>query len=461
MAHNILRKTSEIAVPVETLFSWHAGDGAISRLTPPWAPIQMKTRSGPGIKKGVKVVFRLKLFGIPMTWEAEHVEYKENRLFRDHQVRGPFKKWEHTHIFRSKHGLQDSKNSLMEDVVEFELPFSFLSRPFYGLVKKELKRVFNYRHRILKYDLEHYFGKIRKKKILISGASGTIGSALVPFLRTLGHEVICLVRKNKPLSKDELFWDPSRGILDLESRSPFDVLINLNGVDISRGRWSDKQKKRIIDSRVVSTELLVKKMQSLTAKPGLFISSSAIGFYGEGGDTVLTEESCPGTSFISSVCRLWEKASEGALKVGIRTVQARTGIVLTPAGGALARMVMPFRAGLGVKLSHARQYMSWITIDDLLSAFLFIIDNDNITGPVNLTCPNAVTNRVFSETLAAVFSKKVCFTMPGAAALLLWGEMAKETLLASARVKPCKLLDSGFSFQHGDLFQALGDVLGR
>ena len=399
MRHNVYIKKSKIKAPVETLFSWHAANGAISRLTPPWAPLKMIARKGNGIQKGVKVSFRLSIFKIPMIWEAQHIEYQENKIFKDRQIRGPFSKWEHTHRFAA----DGKENSTMEDSVEFELPLGILSRPFYRFAKKEFERMFSYRHRVLKYDLEHHVDKIPKKRILISGASGTIGSTLVPFLRTCGHEVIRLVRKESSLLEDELFWDPYKNILDLENAGYFDVVINLNGVDISRGRWTESQKKKIVDSRIIPTRLLVKKMADLDQKPGVFISTSAIGFYGEGKDKVLTEDSGVGDSFISRVCKQWEDASIDAQKSGIRTIQLRIGVVLTPAGGALKRMELPFKTGCGVKLSHGRQYMSWISMDDAVSGILYILGHPKLQGPVNLAAPNPVTNKEFSKTLANVF----------------------------------------------------------
>ena len=457
MAHNVYIKRTKINTPVETLFSWHERNGAISRLTPPWAPLKMVARKGSGIQKGVKVTFRLSLFKIPMTWEAEHIDYQKNKLFKDRQIKGPFSKWEHTHRF-----MPDGKGcSIMEDKVEFKLPFGILSRPFYRLAKKEFERMFSYRHRVLKYDLEHYVDRTKKKRILVSGASGTIGGTLVPFLETCGHEVIRLVRKKSNLLDNELFWDPSRGVLDLKKAGAVDAVINLNGVDISKGRWTSKQKKRILDSRTLPTRLLVKKIKNLDPKPGVFISASAIGFYGENKDKILNETAGMGNCFISEVCRQWENAALPAGKAGIRTIHLRTGVVLTPAGGALKRMELPFKTGCGVKLSHGRQYMSWISMEDAVSGILYILNNEKIKGPVNLTAPNPVTNKEFSETLARVFSKKVFFTIPGFLALALWGQMGKETLLASARVRPEKLLSNGFSFQHETLFPALKDMLGR
>lgn len=454
--YNYSKKT-KIEASVEKAFAWHAREGAISRLTPPWAPLKMISRTGEGINKGVRIKFRLKLFKIPMTWEAEHIEYQKNKFFKDHQLQGPFAKWEHAHIFRS-----DSDDSFtMEDNVEFKLPFGILSRPFYRYAKKEFGRMFSYRHRVLKYDLENHAFETKKKRILISGASGTIGSALVPFLQTLGHNVIRLVRKKENLLQDELFWDPYKGVLNIEQAGQIDAVINLNGVDISQGKWTDKQKRKIIDSRVIPTKLLVKKIKNLEHKPKVFISSSAIGFYGDRGETILKEKASHGKSFISKVCKKWEDASEKALDAGIRTVQLRTGVVLTPAGGALARMHLPFKTGCGAVLSDGRQYMSWISMDDAISAIVHILNNNNINGAVNLTSPNPVTNKEFSKTLANAFLKKVFLKIPKFTAFLLWGEMGQETLLASARVTPDKLLESGFSFQHEMLLPALKEMLGR
>ncbi len=457
MSTDVYIKKTKINAPVDRVFSWHEKNGAIARLTPPWAPLKLISREGEGIKKGVKVIFRIRLFSISMPWVAKHIDYRENQEFKDCQIKGPFAKWEHTHRFHSN----GESGMVMEDRVEFKLPFRILSRPFYGYAKKEFERMFSYRHRVLKYDLENHSGEISKKRILVSGASGTIGSALVPFLQTCGHEVIRLVRKKTDVKEGDLFWDPYKGLLDLETAGPIDAVINLNGLDISRGRWTDDQKQKILDSRVIPTRLLVEKMKMLKQKPEVFISSSAIGFYGNGEDTPLTESASPGDCFISTVCRQWEDEAQKAEAAGIRTVQLRIGIVLTPAGGALARMELPFKIGCGVRLSHGRQYMSWISMDDAVSGILHILNSESIRGPVNLTAPNPVTNREFSESLAKVFSKKVFFRFPAFLSKLLWGEMGKETLLTGARVKPEKLLNSGFSFQHETLFPALRHVLGR
>lgn len=457
MKYDVYIKKTKINAPVEKVFRWHERDGAILRLTPPWAPLRMIDRKGPGVKNGVRVVFEIKMFGLPMKWVAEHFEYKENRQFKDRQVKGPFALWEHTHRFIP----QEDGSTVMEDKVKFRLPFGLLSRPFYGYAKKEFERMFAYRHRVLKHDLENDADRTAPRRILISGAGGTIGSALIPFLKTCGHEVVRLVRKKGELKEGELFWDPYEGVLDLESAGRFDAVINLNGIDISRGRWTNKQKRRIIASRTQPTNLLVEKMSQLKDKPNVFLSSSAIGYYGDAKSRELDESSENGACFIAKVCRRWENQSRGAERVGIRTVQLRIGIVLTPSGGALQRMQHPFRLGCGVRLAGGEQYMSWISMDDILSSIRFLIDSERIHGPVNLTAPEPVTNLVFSDTLASVFSRKVRFVMPKFIARLLWGQMGKETLLASARVRPAKLMENGFVFQHETLVSALEDLLGH
>jgi uncharacterized protein len=426
----------------------------------------MVSRSGQGVEKGVRVKFRIRLFKLSLfkiyrDWLAEHTDYEKNVEFKDRQLKGPFSVWEHTHRFIPDGDSVHDPNMIMEDRIRFKLPFGLLSRLFYGLAKKEFERMFSYRHRVLKHDLEHVPENDSKKRILISGASGTIGKALVPFLQSCGHEVIRLVRKKVRLEKDEIYWNPYTATLDLEQAGPLDAVINLNGMDISRGKWSDGQKQRIIDSRIISTTVLVEKMKGLKHKPEVFISASAIGFYGEGGDTLLTESSPCGDFFISDVCRQWEDAALTAESAGIRTIGLRIGIVLTSAGGALARMALPFQMGCGVIISDGKQFMSWISMDDAVSAILHILNSKEIRGPVNLTAPRPVTNKEFSQSLARVFSKKVYFRLSRPIALLLWGQMGKETLLSGARVKPDKLLKSGFSFQHEDVCAALKDMLGR
>lgn len=455
MTNLFYTKKTRIKVNIDHLFAWHETKAAIARLTPPWVDLKMVGHTG-GIEKGTQVKFILKIFGIPFAWEAKHIEYEKNRLFRDKQTRGPFKTWIHTHEFEPV----SENESIMKDHVEYQLPFGLLGKLFQRMPQRDLKRIFRYRHRVLKDDLENLPDAFQKKTILISGASGTIGQALVPFLETSGHRVIKLVRRSPLPENDELFWDPEKGILDLDDNLNIDAVINLNGLDISRGRWSKQQKEKIISSRTNPTVLLAQKIIQLKKKPAVFLSSSAIGYYGNRNETILTEKDISGDRFISKVCRKWEIASQKALHEGIRTVQLRIGIVLTPAGGALQRMIPAFLLGMGTKVSHGNQYMSWISMEDVLGAIHHILFDESISGPVNLTAPNPVTNSEFTRCLASVLRRPAFFTLPPFMVTLLWGQMGKETLLDSARVRPHKLIKSGYTFRFSKITAALKHSMG-
>ena len=297
-------------------------------------------------------------------------------------------------------------------------------------------------------------------RTLISGATGMVGSALVESLHTKGHSIRCLQRNKKPGAESiwltENLFDSNSG-----SNEPFDTVIHLAGENIADGRWTAAKKRRIKNSRVEGTKELVDYLSGLPHKPKTFICASAIGYYGNRGDQVVSEKSPAGDGFLASVCKEWEAEASKAAFFGARVVLLRFGMVLSPNGGALAKMLPPFKAGFGGTIGNGKQYMSWISMDDLVSSILFLINTPGISGPVNLAGPNPVTNTRFSKTLAQVFSRRVFFVLPKFAAKLMWGQMGMETLLASARIVPKKLLDNGFEFQHRDLLPALKDSLGR
>ncbi len=449
-------KRTLIDAPVSNVFSWHERQGAVSRLTPPWVSLALVHHSG-GIETGTQVHFVLKIFGLPFVWEAEHIAWKKNHMFRDHQVQGPFKKWVHTHGFEK---VSDNR-TIMVDHVTFVLPFGILGRLFKKLALKDLGRIFTYRHRVLKDDLETMPRKFTPLTILISGASGTIGKSLVPFLRTSGHKVLQLVRRNPRPGSDEISWDPDNGLLELDDSMGIDAVINLNGMDISRGRWTRSKKQRILSSRTGPTRLLMEKLAGLEKKPFVFICASAIGYYGNAEDNRLTERAPSGNRFISSVCRQWEEAAMTGVPHETRLVTLRIGIVLTPAGGALERLFPVFALGLGTRISHGHQYMSWVSMEDVLGAVHHILFNPEICGPVNMTAPAPVTNREFTGSLAAVSRRPAWFVLPGFLVRLFWGQMGKETLLDSARVLPEKLVKSGYVFRFPDIDSAMRHALGK
>ena len=293
-------------------------------------------------------------------------------------------------------------------------------------------------------------------KILVSGSTGLIGTALLSALRTSGYEVTCLVRGGTS-GKEQIGWDPARPLAP-GSVSGFDAVVHLAGESIV-GRWTDAKKRRIRESRVQGTRNLAAALAAAPQRPQLLISASAIGYYGDRGEETLREDSSSGDGFLPEVCREWEEAAEPVAKAGIRCVQIRIGVVLSASGGALHAMLLPFRMGVGGKMGSGRQWMSWVHIDDLVGAVQHVIKCDMLRGPVNVVAPNPVRNAEFTKVLASVLSRPAIFPMPAFAARLVFGQMGDELLLASQRVEPAKLLTSGYFFKKSDLKTALEAIL--
>jgi uncharacterized protein (TIGR01777 family) len=293
-------------------------------------------------------------------------------------------------------------------------------------------------------------------KVLVSGSSGLIGSALLPALKASRYEVVCLGRGQS--GNGRIGWDPARPLAP-ESVSGFDAVIHLAGESIA-SRWTESRKKAIRDSRVHGTRHLAEGLARTASPPRVFISASAIGFYGDRDDEILREDSASGGSgFLPEVCREWEAAADPAVQAGIRTAFLRTGIVLSAEGGALKQMLPPFRMGLGGKIGSGRQWMSWIDLHDEIGAIRHILTNESLRGPVNSVSPHPVTNTEFTKTLASVLSRPAIFPMPAFAARLVFGQMGDELLLGSQRVTPDKLSATGYVFQKPDLRKALEDIL--
>ena len=295
-------------------------------------------------------------------------------------------------------------------------------------------------------------------KILVTGATGLVGSAVVPFLAGGDHEIARLGR-SAPGAGD-IRWDPDAGVIEARALEGFDGVIHLAGENIASGRWNAAKKRRIKESRVRGTRLLAETLAGLGRPPRVLVSASAVGFYGDRGDEELTERSPAGSGFLSDVCREWEAATEAAEGKGIRVVHARLGVVLSRDGGALGKMLTPFRLGAGGIVGNGRQYMSWMTLDDTAAALGHLLATETASGPVNVVAPVPVTNREFTSTLGRVLRRPTVFPLPGFVARVVFGEMADALLLASTRVQPAGLLDSGYAFRHGSLEEGLRHVLG-
>jgi uncharacterized protein (TIGR01777 family) len=294
-------------------------------------------------------------------------------------------------------------------------------------------------------------------RVLMSGASGLLGSAIAQALEAKGVLVGRLVRGGAPSSAAHIRWEPGK---PLDLIPGFEAVIHLAGESVV-GRWTAAKKARIRDSRVLGTRTLAEAITRVEPKPRVFLAASAIGYYGDRGDEILREESAFGTGFLAEVCREWEAAAEPAVQAGVRVVHLRIGVVLSKQGGALGKMLLPFRLGLGGKLGSGRQWMSWIHVDDIVGAVQHALSNDAVRGPVNLVAPNPMTNAEFTAVLGKVLSRPAILPAPAFALRLALGEMADGALLASARVEPARLVASGYVFRFRELQAALENILGR
>lgn len=297
--------------------------------------------------------------------------------------------------------------------------------------------------------------------ILVTGASGLIGSSLVAALENDGKRVIRAVRRGVRDPQQELRWDPAVGEIERDKLLGVDAVVHLAGANIAGRRWSKSYKQQLLESRTQGTQLVSEAIASIDPKPRVLACASAIGFYGDRGDEQLDESAACGDGFLPEVCMQWERACQPARDAGIRVVNMRIGVVLSPDGGALASMLTPFKLGAGGVIGNGQQYLSWIALDDVVRAMRHVLDNEQLAGPVNLVTPNPVTNREFTKTLGRVLSRPTILRMPAFAARLALGEMADALLLASARVVPKEISEAGFSFQHADLEPALRHLLGR
>ena len=442
-------KKSEMPVSAERLFAWHENPCALERLTPPWNSVKV-IRKDVGLKPESEVHLKTYLGPIPVTWVARHSEYTAGKEFCDIQVSGPFAKWVHHHRMIPK----NEDQSFLEDEIEYQM-YGGLGN---GIANRSIEQLFRYRHTLLRHDLEVQNSfPTSPLTVVITGASGLVGFELSAFLRSAGHRVLSLVRREP--KEDEILWDINAGRIETKKLEGVDGVIHLAGENIGSGRWTDEKKKRIEDSRVRGTSLLVEALNSLKSPPKVLISTSAVGYYGIKSNVVANEAAEPGKDFLAQVCEKWESEARG-FKKG-RLVTPRFGVVLTPKGGALSKMLLPFKMGLGGRMGSGKQLMSWVSIDDLIYQLYRLLLTPSIDGPVNLCAPHLVSNLEFSKTLASVLHRPCLFPVPAFMAKLLFGEMAEATMLSSIGAKPTKLEEAGLPFYYPDLSSALEHLLGK
>jgi uncharacterized protein len=459
-------RRTEIPVPPSEAFAWHERPGAFQRLTPPWQPVELAHSDG--IRDGDRAVIRLGPGPFPIRWTAEHRDYVPGRQFRDVQVSGPFGRWEHTHTIRPHDA--DRRRSILEDRVDYALPLESLTEPLAGaFARRELVRIFGYRHRMTREDLiRHDEAGLRPLSVGITGSTGIIGRALTAFLTTGGHSVLRLVRtREEALLLDRsdqeraAYWDPTGGGFDLSPLEDLDAVVHLAGEPVFPERWTRRKRARIFDSRVRGTRILADALAALRHPPATLLSASGVGYYGDAGNTALTEGAPPGEGFLAEVCQAWEAATAPAEAAGIRVCHLRIGAALTPEGGLLGFAHLPFLLGLGGVIGRGERWVPWIALDDVVYAVLHLLGQREVGGPVNVVAPRPVSQRAFADALGEVLGRPTPLRVPPAALRVMLGEMAESLPLQSERVVPHRLANSGFSFAYPRLDAALLHLLGR
>jgi uncharacterized protein len=457
---------SKLNASARAVFAWHEAPGAFERLAPPWMKVEVLERSG-GIKGGT-VTLLVHQGPAFIKWKFAHdpKHFIEGQQFYDYQVQGPFKSYCHTHRVEP----DQEESSYLIDHIEFEMPELLPKTPFAeDYVQGELKRLFQYRHRLIAQDLEQlaqYQGG-KTMRVLVSGSTGMIGSALTTALTTHGHSVARLVRPqsqaldSQVAGVESISWNPSALKIDPASLAGFDAIVHLAGDSIASGRWNAERKTELRNSRVPVTRMLAETIAKLKPKPKVFACASAIGYYGPRGSEALSESASKGSGFLADLCQDWEAATRPASDAGIRTVLLRTGLVLSPTGGALKQMLLPFQLGAGGIIGDGKQYYSWISLDDECGAIIYALENDSFSGPVNLTAPHPVTNKEFTKTLGAVLSRPTLIPIPTFGLRALFGEMADELLIAGQNVRPEKLENAGYPFRDLELEPTLRHLLGK
>lgn len=449
------RATTMLPASPGEVYAYHARPGALQRLLPPWQRVAVR-RPADGLRDGVSVELEVRLGPWRQRWLAEHLDTQPGESFRDVQRQGPFARWEHTHRF-----LAEGEGCRLEDEVEYRLPFAPLTHPLFGwLVARQLQRLFRFRHERTRRDVARHaaFASRPRLTVAVSGASGLIGRALTAFLTTGGHRVVPLVRR-EPVPPGSLLFDPTTGRLDADGLAWCDAVVHLAGENIAAQRWNTVSKERIRASRVAGTRLVAETLAAMPGPPRTLIAASAVGYYGQREEEV-DEESPPGQGFLAQVCRQWEEACEPAQRAGVRVVNLRIGVVLTAAGGALKRLLLPFQLGLGGRLGAGQQGMSWVSLDDVVGLIHHLLFS-SLAGPVNATAPHPVDNAEFTRTLARVLSRPTLAPVPAAAVRWALGEMGEELLLQGARVLPRRAQADGFTFLDPFLESALRFELGR
>jgi len=447
----------------EEIWNWYNSPGAFRRIMPEWEGI-IPMNAG-ALENDDETIFKVGIGPIRQTWVAKHHSVIPGETFADRMMRGPFGAWNHVHRFDSTGA---GKTTIYDDV-EYKLPLHFVTGWSAGLtVLPRMRQMFKYRSTRVDSDIKQIQATANqpRQKVLVSGSTGMIGLQLCAFLETAGHDVYRLLRPKTKLPADVnsekvIRWNDLTGDVLEGDMNGFDSVIHLAGAGIGDKRWSKKRKQLIRDSRVIPTENLSRVLASLDKPPKTLLSGSAIGFYGDRGSEVLDEKSKSGSDFLAEICSEWEEASSQAKDAGIRVVNLRTGIVVSPLGGALSKLLLPAKMGGGGPVGGGKQIQSWISLDDEIFAIHHLMMTESCTGPYNLTSPNPVPQKKFAKILGRVIRRPAFMPLPGFMIRIMFGEMGKKLVLEGQHVEPSRLLESGFEFTYNDLESCLRNCLGR
>lgn len=445
------------------IWDWYNSPGAFRRIMPEWEGI--RPINAGALRDDEETIFKVSLGPIKQKWIARHHSVIEGESFADRMIKGPFGAWNHHHKFIPGEG----GVTTVSDNVEYRLPFHILTGWSAGFtVLPRMRQMFHYRSTKVTKDLKRIQETSDKprQKVLVSGSTGMIGLQLCAFLEAAGHDVYRLMRRTTKLPPDVnsskvIRWDDLAGEILEGDMNGFDTVIHLAGAGIGDKRWSKKRKKLIRDSRVIPTENLSKLLVSLDSPPKKLLCSSAVGFYGNRGTEVIDENSEPGNDFLSSICSEWENASKPATEGGINVIHMRTGIVVSPLGGALAKLLFPAMMGAGGPVGGGKQMQSWISLDDEVYAIHHLMMNESCQGAYNLSAPNPVSQKQFAKVLGKVLRRPAFMPLPGFVLKLMFGEMGQKLVLEGQDVRPTRLLESGYEFTHTDLEACLRNCLGR
>ncbi|MEO0558072.1 MAG: TIGR01777 family oxidoreductase [Bacteroidota bacterium] len=466
--------SARLSVPVSAaeLFQWHARPGAFQRLTPPWQPVELEHYEG--IETGSRAVIRLGKGPASIRWIAEHratsnacVDGESPCEFRDIQIQGPFASWAHSHRM-----IPDGPaRSVLDDSVDYQLPLAPLSELAAGWAAEgQIERLFAYRHRITREDLARHAGlSLEPMTVAITGSSGVIGSALAAFLLTGGHRVVRLVRSrgeavalNRSPQERAVYWNVAAGEIEmgaLRLASP-DAVVHLAGENVFGLAYTEAKKRAIWESRTKGTQLLSRALAALDTPPRVFLSASASGIYGDTGSRPVNESDALGAGFLADVCKAWEASTAEAEAAGIRVIHPRIGLVLTPAGGLLQKLLLPAQFGLAAWPGDGSAFWGWIALDDAIYALYHLLASD-LSGPVNLSAPTPAPARAVVKALGRTLNRPALFGTPASLLRRLGGEVADEIVLKSVRMVPARLRDSGFDYTYPTLDGALSHLLGR